>query len=186
LRPGDILIIPKIDRAFRSFGDFVAMLQRWEDLKVRVILVDPSFEYDPNNPFTKTTLRMLAAFAELERELVSLRTKEGLELRIRQRVRYCHHAPYGYAWTNIQRDGRWVQVAQPDPTEQQIMRRIVLMRNTDPPHSWTQIREYLNYELRIPPRQNRGAVAADWDVQRIRRIYQAALRDQIRNAGQLA
>jgi Resolvase, N terminal domain len=53
---------------------------------------------DPDNPIARLMINILIAFAEYERKLISVRTKEGLHA-IRDRGgKYCRWAEYGWRW----------------------------------------------------------------------------------------
>lgn len=79
LAKGDaqVLLATKVDRVARSLLDFLnvaatADQQGWQ----MTVLNMP--ELDPANPFSKMARAMQAAFAEVERDMISLRTKEAL------------------------------------------------------------------------------------------------------------
>src|SRR5262249_41194301 len=56
----------------------------------------------------------------------------------------------------------------PDPHERAIMRMILDWRSQDPPWSWQQIHEKINYELKLRTTDGR-----EWDESRIRRACRA-------------
>ncbi len=76
LNPGDVLTVWKFDRAFRSLKQ---SLQTMELLEKRGIgfrsLTDP---IDTSTPTGHAMFQIRSVFAELERKLISERTKEGL------------------------------------------------------------------------------------------------------------
>jgi DNA invertase Pin-like site-specific DNA recombinase len=76
VRPGDVVVITKLDRLGRSVAhlvDLVAQLaERGVDLRVLHQGIDTT------SPAGKPTFHMLAAIAEFERDLISERTREGL------------------------------------------------------------------------------------------------------------
>lgn len=78
LRPGDVLVVTKLDRLARSAQDAFMLAQV-------VAGKGASLQYgatrlDPADPMGKALFGMLAVFAEFERDLISLRTREGLEV----------------------------------------------------------------------------------------------------------
>jgi DNA invertase Pin-like site-specific DNA recombinase len=76
LRPGDALVITKLDRLGRSVAhlcDLAAVLrEHGVDLAILNLGIDTS------TPAGKLAFHMFAGIAEFERELISERTKEGL------------------------------------------------------------------------------------------------------------
>lgn len=77
LCPGDHLVIAKLDRAFRSTRDCLECMERWESLGITLHITDFPVQ-DLSNAHAKVFLTMVAAFAELERNMISERTKAGL------------------------------------------------------------------------------------------------------------
>jgi len=78
IRTGDTLVVPKLDRLARSVPDarFIA-----DALAVRgVRLALGSSVYDPVDPMGKMFFNILATFAELEADLIRLRTREGMAI----------------------------------------------------------------------------------------------------------
>lgn len=77
LRPGDTLVCTKLDRLGRSVHNLVelglALAERGIDLRVLHQGIDTA------TPGGKLTFHILAAIAEFERDLISERTKDGLE-----------------------------------------------------------------------------------------------------------
>ena len=78
IRTGDTLVVPKLDRLARSVPDarFIA-----DALAVRgVRLALGSSVDDPVDPMGKMFFNILATFAELEADLIRLRTREGMAI----------------------------------------------------------------------------------------------------------
>lgn len=78
LQPGDVLMAAKLDRLSRSVYDFSSLMARSNDQKWEIVLLEPSV--DTTTPHGKFTANIFAAVAELERELISQRTKEALAI----------------------------------------------------------------------------------------------------------
>ena len=77
LRPGDVLVVQRLDRAFRSVSDLVKNL---EALDARGIAFTSMTEgFDTSVPLGRAMLSIAGALAQLEREIISERTKAGLE-----------------------------------------------------------------------------------------------------------
>ena len=76
LQDGDIVVFPKLDRAFRNLRDFANTLPDWESRGISVIFVQPSF--DMTEASGKLCGSLFAAFAEFESSLKSERPREAL------------------------------------------------------------------------------------------------------------
>lgn len=76
LDSGDVVIAAKLDRLSRSVYDFSALMAQSTNQGWEMVLLEPSV--DTTTPHGKFTANIFAAVAELERELISQRTKEAL------------------------------------------------------------------------------------------------------------
>ncbi len=76
LRPGDVLVVWKLDRLGRSLKDLLVLLERLDGLGVGFRSLTE--HVDTTTPAGRMLLQMLGAFAEFEREMVRERTREGL------------------------------------------------------------------------------------------------------------
>ena len=78
LRKGDILVVYKIDRIFRSLKDMVALIEWLKINEVGFISIsEPAFDTTTANG--NFLLQIFAAVAEFEQNLISERTKLGLQ-----------------------------------------------------------------------------------------------------------
>jgi DNA invertase Pin-like site-specific DNA recombinase len=85
LRPGDTLVITKVDRLARSLLDLITIADelRAEGVKLEVL----SGTFNRDDPMGEAFFQMTGVFAQLERDLIRVRTNEGLEAaRARGRV----------------------------------------------------------------------------------------------------
>lgn len=76
IKSGDVLMAAKLDRLSRSVYDFSALMSQSTKEGWEIVLLEPSV--DTTTPHGKFTANIFAAVAELERELISQRTKEAL------------------------------------------------------------------------------------------------------------
>jgi Enterobacteriaceae phage serine recombinase len=77
LRKGDTLIVWKLDRLGRSLRDLIAML---DDLKQRGVKFHSLTEHiDTDTPTGRAMWQMIGVLAELERSLISERTRAGVK-----------------------------------------------------------------------------------------------------------
>lgn len=72
----DGLVVARLDRLSRSVGEFAGLLDRADKEGWQLVCLDPSV--DTTSPYGRAMAQMAAVFAELERALISQRTKEGL------------------------------------------------------------------------------------------------------------
>ncbi len=75
---GDILIVPELSRLGRSLIEVLEVLNALKDKDVAVYSVKENFQLNGSDMQAKVMSTMLALFADIERDLISARTKEGL------------------------------------------------------------------------------------------------------------
>jgi DNA invertase Pin-like site-specific DNA recombinase len=76
LRPGDVLVVWKLDRLSRSLKDLLAILERIDAAGAGFrSLTEP---VDTTGPAGRMLMQLLGAFAEFERAMVRERTRAGL------------------------------------------------------------------------------------------------------------
>lgn len=76
-RPGDVLVVYKLDRLSRSMKDLLYLSERLHNEGVELrSLNDP---VDTTSPMGKFYFHLMAALAEFERSLIGWRTKKGME-----------------------------------------------------------------------------------------------------------
>ena len=77
LRPGDMVVVYKIDRIFRSLKNLVNLIDHFNRHQVQFkSLSEPEFDTTSSNG--KFLLQIFGAVAEFERNLISERTRVGL------------------------------------------------------------------------------------------------------------
>lgn len=72
----DVFLVSRMDRAFRSVGDFAGVMARAERRGWLIRMLDP--DVDMGTPYGRAMAGVAAVFAQLERELIGQRTREGL------------------------------------------------------------------------------------------------------------
>jgi DNA invertase Pin-like site-specific DNA recombinase len=85
LRPGDTLVIWKMDRAFRSLLDALRVLEQLEQRGVNFHSLTDAI--DTGTPMGRFVYQIRNAFAELERALIVERTRAGMAAARRRGVR---------------------------------------------------------------------------------------------------
>ena len=78
LRRFDVVLVWKLDRWGRSVAASVKSIQELASLGVRFIAMTQNIDTDDANPMSRFLLHILAAFAELERELIRERVTAGV------------------------------------------------------------------------------------------------------------
>jgi DNA invertase Pin-like site-specific DNA recombinase len=77
LLPGDTIVVTKADRIARSTLDLLQIVASLDDANVKLEILTGAFNRD--DPWGKALFGIQAVFAELERDLIHMRTMEGLE-----------------------------------------------------------------------------------------------------------
>lgn len=77
VRKGDIIVVWKLDRLGRSLRDLVNLISQFQEMEVGFKSLQDSI--DTTTPAGKLTFHLFAALAEFERDIISERTKAGLE-----------------------------------------------------------------------------------------------------------
>ena len=85
----DSIMALRVDRVMRSVKHLTTTIETLSTCKRAsggkgVSLIFNDFDFDPNNPNSKLVFTFLSAIAEWEREIISTRTKEGMQHRISQ------------------------------------------------------------------------------------------------------
>ena len=80
LKPGDWLIVPELSRLGRSTLDILDVLAELKKKEVNVYALKGAWQLNGTIE-SKVFLTMMALFSEIERDLISARTKEALKAR---------------------------------------------------------------------------------------------------------
>ena len=78
VRKGATLVVPKLDRLARSVPDARYITDQLQAKEVKLALGRNI--HDPNDPMGKMFFNILATFAELEADLIRMRTGEGMAI----------------------------------------------------------------------------------------------------------
>lgn len=84
--PEDVVLVTKLDRAFRSLPDLLASTHELLERGISIRALDGSIDTRDNSPTGELTRSVLGAVASWERAIVSARTREALEHRRREGV----------------------------------------------------------------------------------------------------
>lgn len=80
LNGGDTLLVTELSRLGRSTGEVIALIDELIGNDIRVVIIKQNLvlDKDQNNIQSLTMVTMLSLFAQLERMIISQRTKEAL------------------------------------------------------------------------------------------------------------
>ncbi len=95
LNPGDMLIIPKIDRGFRNIRDALNSLHDLKQRNVSVHFIDLGGDATTNG-ISQVIFTILGAFADFERERISQRISEVKQQQKANRFWTGGQPPFGY------------------------------------------------------------------------------------------
>ena len=77
LRKGDVLVVWKLDRLSRSLRDVLTLMERIQAVQAGFRSLTEAI--DTTTPAGRMLMQMVGSFAEFEREMLSERTKSGLD-----------------------------------------------------------------------------------------------------------
>lgn len=131
-RPDDfeLLIFAKLDRAVRRLRDFIDLDEWGTAHAIALVILDPSLDLTTSSG--RMMAKILAIFAEFEREMIAQRTKEGYEEILRQGRWPGGRVPYGYRKTQIPGRKGWYLVIDQEQAEvlREAVRRIIAGAST--------------------------------------------------------
>ena len=79
VQSGDLVLVSELSRLGRSVGQIIQLIDELIKLKVRFIAIKENIQLDGKQDIqSKMMVTMVGLFAEIERDLISERTREGL------------------------------------------------------------------------------------------------------------
>lgn len=84
LKESDTLIVTELSRLGRSTAEVISLVNSLLLKNIRVIVLKQNLDMSQNDMNSKVMLTLFSLFSELERDLISLRTKEALSSKKRQ------------------------------------------------------------------------------------------------------
>lgn len=139
---GDTVVGSKLDRLFRDALDAQYVYKNFKDAGIDLILYDMGNEPVTRDGMSKFFFSMLSAFADLERNRIAERMKEGKNAKAAKLGYVGGQAPYGY---KIQGEGR-AAVIVPDEAEMKVIDAIRSSERRSPMRVAEDLKEagYLN------------------------------------------
>ncbi len=86
LNDSDILIVTKLSRLGSSTAEVIALVNELIARTIRVIILKQNLDISQHDTTSKIVITLFSLFAELERDLISLRTKEALVAKKQQSI----------------------------------------------------------------------------------------------------
>lgn len=109
LLPGDTLVVSEVSRISRRLGDIFATIQRLIDMRVKLIAVKQNYVFaDDIN--SKVIAFAFGLAAEIERDLISSRTKEALA-RLKSEGKQLGRPPGTYQQHHYKLHGKETEIA---------------------------------------------------------------------------
>jgi len=87
LNPNDTLIVTELSRLGRSTAEVIALINAMIDKNIRVIILKQNMDIQQHDMNSKIIITLFSLFGELERDLVSARTKEALAAKKSQGIK---------------------------------------------------------------------------------------------------
>lgn len=78
LSEADTLVVTEMSRLGRSTAEVIALVNALVNRNIRVIVIKQNLDISQQDMSSKVTVTLFSLFAELERDLISSRTKEAL------------------------------------------------------------------------------------------------------------
>jgi DNA invertase Pin-like site-specific DNA recombinase len=77
LRPGDMLVVWRLDRLGRSLKDLIELMESFKQQEIQFVSLQENI--DTTSPMGELVFHLFASIAQFERQLISERTKAGLK-----------------------------------------------------------------------------------------------------------
>ena len=79
VQPGDLILVSELSRLGRSVGQIIQLVDRLIKHRVQLVAIKENIRLNGTQDIqTKVMITMFGLFAEIERDLIAERTKEGL------------------------------------------------------------------------------------------------------------
>jgi DNA invertase Pin-like site-specific DNA recombinase len=121
LRPGDRVLVTKIDRAARNVRDLLDLVETIDQAGASIVFVDQNI--DTSGPIGKFILVLLAAIAELEANIIGERRKESLAVFAREGRHAVGAAPFGFE--SVENPNGRGLVIRPHPIDGPVLRQAI-------------------------------------------------------------
>lgn len=175
LQPGDVVVMPRIDRTFGTIRDLANQLDCWDRLGVRIVSTDLAGGwYDSKSLSAKILVTILGLASEIEHASICTRNQDRIRAMRAQGLPICRYPPPGLKIVHLYGKKRY----QPNDEERKVMALIYdwhYNRNS----SYSAISAHLNeqgvrFSRDISKRgRNCKATYCKWTKLRVQRFYEA-------------
>ncbi len=141
LRPGDVVVFPRVDRASRNVADFAHTLKVWWDRGITAMFAQEGLSY--GRPRDRTTIYIHAVIAEDLATSASESAKRTAARQIAQHGQSGGKARYGYQWTGPRGKRRLI----PDRQQRQIGQLVVRIVDKHPDWSWQEVSDEVHRRI---------------------------------------
>lgn len=141
LRPGDVVVFPRVDRGFRQMQDFCNLLQLWLDRGVTALFAQENGSFC--NWRDRQSLYMCAIMAEGYSHYVGERNRETAAIQKARRGQSGGKARYGYKWTGPRGKRRLI----PDREQRKIGQLVVRIVDKHSDWSWQEVSDEVHRRL---------------------------------------
>ncbi len=178
VKPGDHVIMTKIDRGFRNLGDCLHWYETWSQTGISLHILDfQGGVIDPRTSNGRLMFHMLAALAQWQRDQISERCLEVTQYLRTQGKWTSPNVPYGFKAVK-DKNGKGF-FAVPDPAQRKIMGQIYEWWAKDGKSHWAIFQHLRANKVPLPSPNRRTKRSLDeWSEPYVRRLCQreAALR----------
>ncbi len=87
LTSGDTLIVTELSRLGRSTAEVIFLINALVESQIRVVVLKQNLDINEHDMNSKIVITLFSLFGELERDMVSLRTKEALAAKKAQGIK---------------------------------------------------------------------------------------------------
>lgn len=124
LRPGDTVVVTRLDRLGRSLVDLAKIAERLKQNEVNLIVLDQSI--DTTTAMGRYIYNQIAAFAEFELDMIKERAQAGRDLARRRGVKFGRRSKL----TRAQKDDLVAAFNRHDEPREELMRRFGISKAT--------------------------------------------------------
>jgi DNA invertase Pin-like site-specific DNA recombinase len=114
-QPGDVIVVVKLDRLFRSVADAAMTLATWAKQDVQLVSLTEGF--DMTTIYGRAMAQMASVFAELERGMIRERTQAALDQKRKNGEKISRFPPFGWKFV-----GKRVEVFPREQDALELMR----------------------------------------------------------------
>ncbi len=79
-KEGDTIIVKDVSRLSRSLSNFIEMYEKFKERGIRFISLQEGFDSEQSGIMGEAMLKMMAIIAEMERNIINARVREGVAI----------------------------------------------------------------------------------------------------------